>query len=330
MMLAKSQGTWWFDLAFGSYNDNGIMAGVAEAYRAFQKDLSAAAPPEADVALIVGERSLDYLSQPRGNTFRWYLLRRSRDKWDLAGVPYHLHLQSDLPRPLLHHYRVYVFLAPQHLTPEEVAAVERLKRDGKTLVFLHAPGIVGAADPASAIRRLTGLRVRSLPGERKYQGTYVSGSHPLQAGLAGDFGHTPIPGSFPAAHVAGPAFAVDDPHTVSLATYRETGGIAWAARDFGAWRSVFCGVARIESQFLHNVARWGKAWTVSDPGDAVYANQHFITIHAVTEGEKTLHLRRPSRVVDLTSGDVVAEQTGSVRLRMERGRTRWFALEPVR
>ena len=65
----------------------------------------------------------------------------------------------------------------------------------------------------------------------------------------------------------------------------------------------------------------------SPAGDAVYGSQHFLTIHALFPGHKTLRLPQPSRVTDLTSGKVIAERTETVEADMERGQTRWFRLE---
>ena len=65
-----------------------------------------------------------------------------------------------------------------------------------------------------------------------------------------------------------------------------------------------------------------------EPGNAIYANEHFITVHAIFGGPETLTLARPSRVIDLTSGEVIAERTDMIELELTRGETRWFALEP--
>ena len=71
----------------------------------------------------------------------------------------------------------------------------------------------------------------------------------------------------------------------------------------------------------------GGGWTAAPPGDAVYASQHFLTIHALFPGHKILHLKRPAKVTDLTTGRVVAARAQTVEVDMERGQTRWFRLE---
>jgi hypothetical protein len=71
------------------------------------------------------------------------------------------------------------------------------------------------------------------------------------------------------------------------------------------------------------------AWIAAESGDAVFANQHFLTIHALYDSEKTLSFRRPSRVIDLQDGNVVAESASNLKLSMKLGETRWFSLQPI-
>ncbi len=93
-------------------------------------------------------------------------------------------------------------------------------------------------------------------------------------------------------------------------------------------RSVYVGGPGLSAEFIHNLASWSGCWCAAEPGDAVYAGEHFVTIHALFPGPKLLTLREPSRVTDLTSGEVVAERAETIDLDMQRGQTRWFYLEP--
>ena len=74
--------------------------------------------------------------------------------------------------------------------------------------------------------------------------------------------------------------------------------------------------------------RMAGCWVAAEPGNAVYANEHVITVHAIFGGRETLTLARPSRVRDLTTGAVVAERTETIEVELTRGETRWFALDP--
>jgi hypothetical protein len=104
--------------------------------------------------------------------------------------------------------------------------------------------------------------------------------------------------------------------------------VSVAYKRFPDHQVVLAGCLDLSDQFLHNLAQSAGAWCVAEPGDAVYANEHFVTLHALHAGHKTLRLAQPSRVVDLTTGDVMAERAEAMELDMTVGETRWFYLTP--
>ena len=328
MMISQGLGTWLLEHESGRYTSDSAPV-FKEAAGAFKRDLPDDRPLRADVAFFVGERSLDYLTMDQGIDFRWYLMRRHRDQWDMSGVPYHLYLQSDLNHADLPDYKVYVFVSPQHLTEAERAKIESLKSKGRTLVFLHAPGVIGAADAAKAVTDITGITVEALPKPQKFMAGWLGGGTGLTKDLSGPFGDRPRRAAFGEKVIESFAFEVKDPKATALATYRDTGGVAFTSRDFGTWRSVFCGIPRLEASFLNNIAREAGAWVAAPAGDAVFINQHIATIHAISSGKKNLRLLAPSRVTDLTSGEIISESTDRLEFDMTQGKTRWFWLEPA-
>jgi tetrahydromethanopterin S-methyltransferase subunit B len=147
----------------------------------------------------------------------------------------------------------------------------------------------------------------------------VAGDHPLLQDLGGYLGTQP--------GFRGPVFEVTDPQATPLACYPGSKSVSVAARDFGTYKTVFIGCVGLSDRFLHNLARWSGCWRVAPPGDAVYASESFLTVHALMPGHKHLQLARSSRVTDLTTNAVTAKQTDTVELDMKRGETRWFFLE---
>ncbi|MEN6345205.1 MAG: beta-galactosidase [Armatimonadia bacterium] len=321
MMLAFGTGTWWYDMSGGWFRDDQIMAGIAEALRAFGRDLSLTEPPRADLAVIVSEESDSYVTPKMGGAYRYGGVLQQIQELNTAGVPYRLYLQSDLGAMKLPEHRAYLFLNPYLLTDTERRAVESLKRDGKLLLFVHAPGVVGAADPAQAITTLSGITVRSAPEITTLSAVADSGDHPLLKAMNGDLTFS--------GGLKGPAFEVTDPKAVSLGHYQGTAKVACAARDFGDWKAVFAGCPGLSASFLHALAQWSGCWTASEPGDAVYANQRILTVHALYPGEKVLRPLVRSKVTDLTSGQVLSESATEIRLNLRRGETRWFWLDPA-
>ncbi len=320
MMLAFGLGTWWYDMSGGWFRDDGIMAGIAEAMGAFERDLSVEQPPRADLAVFVGEDSDSWVAPAAGGAYRHGGVTTQIHELNLAGVPYRLYLQSDLADPGLPEHRAYLFLNAYLLTPREREAVETLKRDGKLLIFVHAPGHVGAKDPAAELSAITGMALAPAEGVTRLGTTPLEDGSPLLADVEGAI-------NYPTA-IAGPAYEVTDPEATPLAHYVTTRRLAAATRDFGSWKSAFIGAPGLRAAFVHNLAAWAGCWCAAGPWDAVYANQRIVTVHAIFTGRKTLTLPGPSRVTDLQTGAVVGERLESIEMDMRRGETRWFWLDP--
>lgn len=320
MMLAFGAGTWWYDMSGGWFRDDQIMAAISESMRAFALDAPLTQVPRADVALVVSEDGNHAIAPRSGGAFRHAAITGQIQDINLAGVPYRIYLQSDLGNPNLPDHRVWIFLNAYALSETERAAIERLKSDGRTLVFIHAPAAFGAPNMAEAISEVSGITVSPAEGVKSPQLVPLETGHPVLEGLTGGIN---MPGG-----VKSPLFAVSDPDATPLARYAQTDRVAAAIRDFADWRSVYVSGPGLTPEFVNSLARWAGCWCAAPPGDAVYASQSFITIHALFPGAKTLTLAEPSRVTDLISGERVSERAQSIDISMQRGETRWFFLEP--
>ena len=84
--------------------------GIAEALRAFDRDLSTEGTPRADLAVFVSEESNHYVAPKCGGQFRYDGILQQIHELNVAGVPYRLYLQSDLGRAQLPEHKAYLFL----------------------------------------------------------------------------------------------------------------------------------------------------------------------------------------------------------------------------
>lgn len=319
MMLAFGLGTWWYDMSGGWFHDAGIMAGIAEAVRAFQLELATDRTPSADLAVVVSEDSNHWVTPKAQGQARFQGILEQIHQLNTSGVPYRLYLQADLADPRLPRHRAYLFLNAYRVDADEQRAIKALKGEGRTLIFLQAPGAIVAGDAAQAISELTGIRVAKAQGVREPGLEAIEVDHPLVRGLDGYLGTCTWP-------TDAPCFAVTDPQATAIARYRGTAQTAAAVRDLDTWRSVFIGVPGLTDAFVHNLAEVAGCWCAAAAGDAVYASDRFLTVHAIFPGTKALRLLRPARVTDLTTGQVLAERTDRLEVAMKRGETRWFVL----
>lgn len=345
MMLAFGLGAWWYDLAGKWFRDDGIMNGIAEAVRAFESDLPLTGLPEADAAVFLSEDS-NYYNTLRNCEITRGSIAKQRVQWYTSGVPYRLYLMSDIGKVNLPKHKIYMFIDCMALNQVQRDFIESLKRDGNTLIFIGMPGIIDLDKPyhanalegdgkrtsRQAAEQLTGIRLKDFKGR---QAAYtLKNGHPLLQGV-GDRLCLPLQYSsllidYPQDGV--PVFAVNDEQAEPLATFADGENVAVAVRQFQDYRVVYSALPVLCDTLLYNLALTGGAWVTALPGDAVYANDNFITIHAMHAldgGRKTLYLHRPSRVIDLTDGSVIAENAQMIDLTMKIGETRWFRLEPV-
>ncbi len=317
--MAYGQGNWWYDMSGGWFSDPSIMKAVKESVNAYQLDLKDNNFPRTDVAIFTDEESIDYLNPKNAVGITHAALNKQITPLNSSGVPFHLYLQNDISVAKLPEYKMYVFLNAYHLTADQWEAIQKLRRDGKTICFIHAPGVtsqqlLGAPNAAAAIEKVTGIKVaengtRSSQLEPRTKSTFDGGN------------------IISYNNITIPTFAVDDSNAQVVADYTANRKPAVAIRDFGNWRSVFFGGVGMDAFFFNALAREAGAWVAAPAGNAVYGNQNFLTIHALHSGSRSVQLLQPSKVTDLADGKVISAKTQTLDLNMQRGETRWFYLQ---
>ena len=345
MMLSLGMGTWWYDLAGKWFRDDGIMHGIAEAVSAFEQDLSVGGLPQADAALFVSEDS-SYFNTLRNSEITRCSLTRQRVQLYTSGMPFRFYLLSDIGKVEIPKHKIYIFYDCMAMNDTQRQFIETLKANGNTLVFIGMPGIINLDKPYHAnalehgnepaaralMESVVGMKLRRYRGR---QAAYPAGyEHELLKGC-GDRLCLPLTYAtmlidFPQDGV--PVYAVEDRQTETLALFPDGKSAAIAVRNHGDYRIIYSALPVLSDAFLNRIGATGGAWLTAAPGDAVYANENFITIHCMhglNGGAKRLFFHRPSKVVDLADGTVIAEETCEIDLVMKIGETRWFRLFPA-
>ena len=69
-------------------------------------------------------------------------------------------------------------------------------------------------------------------------------------------------------------------------------------REFSDWKSIFVSVPNLPFSLLRNIAYYAGCHVYSDSHDILYANSHFLCIHANKGGSKRLKLPKRTDVYD--------------------------------
>jgi hypothetical protein len=301
----------------GWYRDEALMANFA----AMQRLATAVVDgpdrgTDAQIALILSDDGVAHLRHDEALPDA--LLVRQWLELGRVGAPFDCYRAEDIPRLVgqgwAQQYRLIIFLSSFALSPAIRAAIDaRLKRDGRTLLFVYATGLVTPTGfSLDAMRELTGLQLAlrrtsehllascTLAGEGVHYGT----ERPINPVLSG---------ADPAAEVHGTFFNTGDP--------------ALLRRDFGAWRSVWSGAPALPAKILRHLAREAGVHVYSEAGDQVLTMPGYVAVHAASAGERTIHLPRAGRVVEAFTGERVADGTAEIRTRFGFGETKVWRVQ---
>jgi hypothetical protein len=245
----------------------------------------AAPETDPDVAVLIDERSLAYLSDARA--FR-QLVQDSRQAVLRAGVSAGFYLLSDLAhRKRFPEAKLYIFINAWDMRVEVREAIKtRLQRSGKTLFWVYAAGLFEAGRPVlERVREVTGIAIRPQPFNSKAGTTILSRKHPLTE-LLEEKALSVVEQLEPS------YFAIPETGTTILGEYTQTGLPSFVVREIpdesgdGAWRSVFLGEPLITERLIRGLCALAGVQVWNYSGDVVHARPPFLAIHFSGTGHR--------------------------------------------
>ncbi|NCO34728.1 MAG: hypothetical protein AUJ92_08210 [Armatimonadetes bacterium CG2_30_59_28] len=318
-MMAWGVGAWYYDMAGGWFHDGAIMQDIMAVKDAYGQGLADRADWHPDVAVIVDEESTHWIHE-NGFQVNFAAVNHTQAALATSGVPFNTFLLDDLNHPKLADYKIYLFLNCYRMSEAQAAFIEtKFKRDGRTLMWVYAPGYATDGGLSSdRVSKLVGMKLTYAPEWGSLACEAAQSDHPLSKNLLPLQGNAMNSGKF----------SIVDEQAIPLARYVTGGEVAIAAREFPAWRSVYIAApGALDPNLLNNVARWSSAYVCSSPGDVVFINSHFLSVHGVTGGKRTFALPRRSTVTDMATAKTIAKDVTSFEADVPLQRTRWFRVE---
>jgi len=281
-VLCQGVGQWWFDMGGGWYDDPRILADIAAMNRVAEASLSWDRSPADEIAVVVDDRSLHLMQV--GNRLSQPLLLEQLPELGRIGVPVGFYALGDVDR--IAPRKMYVFLNAFSPTAAEHQAIERLKGQGRVLIWLYAPGVYreGRLNPG-AIEEFCGVRV-------------AMDKRPARLEVKSPWG------TYGANFDVAPVFFAEDPRATVLGRLADgRGGLV--RRDAGGWTTVYSSAPKLPATLLRELAsQAGVHFYLRNPQprDVIYANRSLVALCVSEPGPRSVHLPRACDVLDLFEG----------------------------
>lgn len=329
--LARGTGVNWMDLwGEGWLNDDNIWETLGTFTRNCQVTAQSGRPQglsdAPDVIALIDEESLLHLQ--RGEPFFRKLTNGLRDTLQRAGISYSVYLQSDL---LTGNFpvtaKLYLFLTPFRLDTEIRAAIkDKLQGNGRTLVWLYAPGTCEEFPSSGLVDEVAsdpvGMSLRLQAWNSEVGSRVIEPAHAVTEGLASR--------EIGTRERLSPSFYVDDPHAIPLAEYHGTGLISLAVKNLGSWKSVFVGDPGLSVELLRGICRYAGVplWTPQSD-DIVEIGNGWAAFHMARDGQRILRLPTSTGLYDVTERQLISDSLREHRFFARAGTSRLFCIGPV-
>ena len=220
-----------------------------------------------------------------------------------VGAPYDAYLLSDLARVDPARYRAALLLSPGYWTQELDQALERWKKDGRTVLFTGYPfylsGDLGA-----------GTGIACAPGGEDM---------PLKASYKGK--------EYPSAPCFGPRVTLL-PAARDAVLARDEGGVPMAVLHRADGYQTFWSLApELPAELVRDVLLLSGAHIYTYDHDGINAGGDFVCLHACSDGVKRVWFPAISRAFDERTGERIPGTELWCELRMKKGESRLLRLE---
>ena len=306
-------GLWWFPIAGNNaYSDPKIWNAFKMMYQEMEyMDKHPASADRANtVAFIMDPQAIHFRKYSKDDPISGNLITGLLGPVAKAGIAYHLHLAEDL-EIIPDDYKVYVFINSFHLSKSQRDIIaRRFMKKGRLVVWGYASGYF-AGEPNEKytegiqnISSLTGMKMEAA-------------SAPVAMPAAG------IKDAF------SPVFFVNDSGAKTWQTLDGKTASALKTLPNGA-KSLYIGIPQWTPQLLKDIAKEGGVhlYSADTPDYVLRAGNGHILLHSAAA--KDAHLKLPftaKRIVDVATGETIAENTNSLTVKIPARNSRYLRIE---
>ena len=308
--FVRGMGIHWYDLHGGMFENPAIINSIRRTFEIAAKQIDVPLTRRAEIAVIADEHSYLAVTNKINPLATASIRHQQNGRFSRIGAPYDMYLANDLLHKDFPEYKMYVFLNFWAPSPEAAAAVEKLKRDGKMLVFCGNAGMIrNGSSGAENVAEFTGIKMKKHPAKALTMSLNIPGkTDPVWTG-AGKANYI-IAADDPQAQLYGmiPDLPGVKPFAIKKAANYTAVHTAVPVLDVSIWRYL------AESAGVHIYS--------SDPDTICYVGRSMLGIHCGSGGVKTVSYPVPATFTDAVTGEIYARDTRTLKVNMKNKETK--------
>ena len=284
--LTNGAAQWWFDVGGIRHDDPTLLARYGRFVEDAESVLRVDRTPLNEIAFVVDDTSSVYMRV--GDPLSGELVCRQLPDLHRVGAPVGHYLAADLDQ--LDDHKLIILANCFAPSGRQRAAIEKLKSNGRWLVFHYAAGLYadGRLAPES-MQSFTGVRVKLDETPLPLQVTLAS-MPAMPSRLHGSTYGTPRPVT--------PVFVPDDPEAEVFGTLPD-GRPGLVVRHFDDWTAVYSAAPILPRNLLTFLSEKASVHRYIDTPDVVWANRSMLTVSVDKPGRRSINFPAARNVLDL-------------------------------
>lgn len=331
---------YWYDLTWGEswFSDPTTIALFSEQQKIIQASFAAKPGKHHEVAALVSLDSIHHVARPLTQMVLDYY--QSTDL-KCFGAPMDLYYHGDVTLPEMPDYKMYIVLNGYVLSDAERNAIwEKARRNNAVVLWLYAPGFINydrtqRMSPDN-IRDAVGMEVEmaeeTITADFRVDNTHPAMKYVSRRRFYGRIDkdiHSNVWYDKYMENVSflTPAFYIREGDGVQvLGRYCLNGKPAMAVTEQHGFRSVYCTTAVVRSEVLASLAEWAGCHLYGRHDDVLYANDHFVAVHARDDGRRTIRFPQPCDPFEVYEKRYYGRGVTEITVDMELGDTLMWSI----
>lgn len=320
LALSKGMGYWWFGM-YPQWHDNpDMMTEIKEMREVGDCVRTKDCQSVSEIAVFVDQDSNYYMDAGQVVTDKT-ILRQPGPLYRM-GAPWDNYHMDDINHPEMSHdqYKFYVFLNLLAPKKKHLEMIEKLKKEGKSMLFLYAAGII-TEDGFSidAMSHLTGVTLKELD-EQELKIVVVPGAFNKSAENSVMSFDEPVV----------PMFFADDADAEVIGRFEKSQKPSFVMKkrsggSFDAWSAM----GSVQADALRELARRAGVFIYLESGDPLYLNKSMLGCFGHKPGKRSFKMPFECKLYECYSGKEYQTANCRVDVNFKTNEMKLFKIIPI-